>query len=82
MNFQGWQPKPGHWTIVIDAGIDCPSCEQTMETVFSFLPAKGKVSGNSRRELEDKPLDYLLDKATTVVDACSGCGYKLPHDYC
>jgi hypothetical protein len=52
-----------------------------METVFSFLPVNGKVSGNSRRELEEKSLDYWLDKASNVVDACPGCGYKLPHGY-
>lgn len=81
MRYEGWKPKPHHWTIVIASGIDCPSCGEEMEAVFFFLPTKGKVSGNSRRELESKTLDYWLDKATTAVDACPGCGYKLPHDH-
>jgi hypothetical protein len=81
MTYEGWKPKPYHWTIVVDAGVDCPSCESAMETILMFLPVSGKVGGNSRRELEGKGFDYWLDKATTIVDACSGCGYKLPHDH-
>lgn len=81
MKYEGWKPKPNHWTIVLASGVDCPSCHCEMEIVFSFLPVKGKVSGNSRMQLESKGLDYWLDKATNIVDACPDCGYKLPHDY-
>ncbi len=65
------------WTIVVDAGVDCPSCEQEMETVMRFHPVNGRVGSCTRRELQHKGFDYWLDHAKDTEDVCPGCGYVI-----
>jgi hypothetical protein len=64
------------WTIIIDAGIPCPSCDSEMETKLLFHPNRGKVSGLNRSQLQAKTVDYWLDKCSQVFELCPNCGYK------
>lgn len=64
------------WTIVIDAGICCPSCEEEeMETVLLFHPKHGKVFGLTRRQLQGAGFDFWLDKSVEAYDICPDCFY-------
>lgn len=65
------------WTIVVDAGVDCPSCENEMETVMRFHPINGRVGSHTRRELQHQTFDYWLDHAKSTEDVCPHCGYQI-----
>lgn len=71
-------PKPQTtWTIIIDAGITCPSCDVEMETVLLFHPRHGKVSGHTRRQLQGAGFDFWLDKSAEAYDFCPVCLYRI-----
>lgn len=69
------------WTIIIDASITCPNCDQDMETIFVFKPINGKVSKYSRSGLQAAGFDAWLDLASRIEDWCPSCGYILPSAY-
>jgi len=66
------------WTIITDASITCPNCDQDMETIFVFNPINGKVAGKSRPQLQAASFDTWLDVASRIEDWCPSCGYILP----